>query len=237
MPSLKNSRVCALGGTLAAKLPLEVLKMAIKSRNTEDLIHHSDKGRKYCSHDYIKLLESRGIKISMSAKGSPYDNAIIESFFRTLKVEEVYLWEYETYRDVVERIPNFIEDVYNSKRLHSSIGYIPPEEFEHKLIKNNSCKVYSELRQVREQDKGLWGITETVAETPKAEGEAGQASQAVVETPKPETDKVEEVYITNTGKKYHRSNCRYLKESKIPISLKEAKSQGYEPCKVCNPPK
>lgn len=70
----------------------------------------------------------------MGAKRSPYDNAIIESFFWTLKVEEVYLWEYEIYNDVIERIPNFIEDVYNSKRLHSSLGCIPPEEFKHIFI-------------------------------------------------------------------------------------------------------
>jgi len=86
------------------------------------------------------------LKISMTAKASPYDNAIIEAFFRTLKAEEVYLWEYETYQDVIERIPYFIEDVYNTKRLHSSLGYRSPEEFEHIFIENNSCKVYSELR-------------------------------------------------------------------------------------------
>lgn len=74
----------------------------------------------------------------MSAKSSPYDNAFIESFFRTLKAEEVYLWEYETYKDVIERISYFIEDVYNSKRLHSSPGYMPPEEFEDIFIENNS---------------------------------------------------------------------------------------------------
>jgi len=70
----------------------------------------------------------------MSAKGNPYENAFIESFFKTLKAEEVYLWEYETYGDVIERIPYFIEDVYNRKRLHSSLGYLPPEEFEHIFI-------------------------------------------------------------------------------------------------------
>jgi putative transposase len=138
----------AIGKILAAKLPLEALKMAIRSRNTDDLIHHFDKGIQYCSGEYVKLLESHNIKISMSAKGSPYDNALIESFFRTLKVEEVYLWEYETYSDVIERIPYFIEDVYNRKRLHSSLGYMPPEEFEHIFIENNSCNVYSDLRQV-----------------------------------------------------------------------------------------
>ena len=62
-------------------------------------------------------------------KENPYDNAFIESFFKTLKAEEVYLWEYETYNDVIERIPYFIEDAYNTKRLHSYLGYLPPEEF------------------------------------------------------------------------------------------------------------
>ena len=115
--------------------------MAIKTRNTDDLIHHSDKGIQYCSHDYIDLLNSCGIEISMSAKGNSYDNALIESFFKTLKAEEVYLWEYETYDDVIERIPFFIEDVYNTKRLHSSLGYLPPEEFEDIFIKNRSCEL------------------------------------------------------------------------------------------------
>lgn len=138
----------AIGRTLAAKLPLEALKMAIKGRNTDDLVHHSDKGIQYCSYEYVELLESCKIKISMSATASPHENATIESFFRTLKVEEVYLWEYETYSDVTGRIPYFIEDVYNSKRLHSSLGYMPPEEFEHIFIEKNSCNVYSELRQV-----------------------------------------------------------------------------------------
>ena len=136
----------AIGRTLAAELTLEALKRAIEGRNTTDLIHHSDRGIQYASYDYVALLESNDIKISMSAKGNPYENAFIESFFKTLKAEEVYLWEYETYRDVIERIPYFIEDVYNRKRLHSSIGYMPPEEFEDIFIKNNSCKVYSGLR-------------------------------------------------------------------------------------------
>ena len=74
---------------------------------------------KYCSYEYVGLLESHKIKISISSIASPYENATIESFFRTLKVEEVYLWEYETFQDVMERIPYFIEDVYDTKRLHS----------------------------------------------------------------------------------------------------------------------
>jgi len=129
----------ALGRTLAKELSLEALKMAIGERNTGSLVHHSDQGIQYCSHDYINLLNANGILVSMSAKGSPYDNAFIESFFKTLKAEEVYLWEYETFADVIDRVPYFIEDVYNSRRLHSSIGYLPPEEFEDIFIKNKSC--------------------------------------------------------------------------------------------------
>lgn len=70
----------------------------------------------------------------MSRKGNPYDNAKTESFFKTLKSEEVYLWEYQTFADVQERIPYFLEAVYNKKKLHSSLGYLPPEEFENRLL-------------------------------------------------------------------------------------------------------
>jgi len=66
----------------------------------------------------------------MLSKGNPYENAKAESFFKTLKYEEVYLWNYKTFNDVIQRIPYFIQEVYNKKRLHSSIGYVPPEEFE-----------------------------------------------------------------------------------------------------------
>jgi len=119
-----------LGSTLSADLTLSALLDAISKRDTRDLIHHSDQGIQYCSSDYTQVLEEYGILISMSGKANPYDNAKIESFFRTLKVEEVYMFEYETYREVVQRIPYFIEEVYNKKRLHSSLGYLPPEEFE-----------------------------------------------------------------------------------------------------------
>jgi len=74
----------------------------------------------------------------MSAKDNPYDNAFVESFFETLKQEEVYLWEYEIFSDAIERIPYFIEDVYNNKRLHSSLDYRPPEEYERLLAKDSS---------------------------------------------------------------------------------------------------
>ena len=119
-----------LGRTLSADLTLAALLDAISKRNTEELIYHSDQGIQYCSADYVEVLEKNGIEISTSGKANPYYNAKIESFFRTLKVEEVYMFEYDTYREVVSRIPYFIEEVYNRKRLHSSLGYMPPEEFE-----------------------------------------------------------------------------------------------------------
>ncbi len=135
-----------LGKTLSADLTIEALKDAIVKRDTSDLIHHSDQGIQYCSNRYVNILNENHIKISMSDKASPYDNSIIESFFRTLKVEEVYMFNYETYRDVIKRIPYFIEEVYNKKRLHSSLGYMPPEEFE-SIIKYSKIKK-SEVRQL-----------------------------------------------------------------------------------------
>jgi len=128
----------ALGKTLCPKLTITALNMAIATRNTDNLIHHSDQGIQYTCKDYIKILKDNGIRISMAEKGNPYDNAFAESFFKTLKQEEVYLWDYETFADVIERIPYFIEDVYNKKRLHSALGYRPPEEYERLLVKNDS---------------------------------------------------------------------------------------------------
>jgi len=128
----------AIGKTLCPELTVTALKMAIATRKTDNLIHHSDQGIQYTCKDYIKILKDNGIRISMSAKGNPYDNAFVESFFKTLKQEEVYLWEYKIFSDVVERIPYFIEDVYNKKRLHSSLGYRPPDEYESLFSENNS---------------------------------------------------------------------------------------------------
>ena len=105
--------------------------MAIVNRNPlRGCIHHSDRGVQYASSDYVKELKFYGFQISMSRKGNPYDNAFAESFMKTLKSEEVHLWEYRTMEDVQKRIPYFIEDVYNQKRLHSAIGYRPPCEYE-----------------------------------------------------------------------------------------------------------
>ena len=87
----------------------------------------------YASADYVKELRFYGFQISMSRKGNPYDNAFAESFLKTLKSEEVHLWEYRSMEDVQKRIPYFIEDVYNQKRLHSAIGYCSPCEYEMSL--------------------------------------------------------------------------------------------------------
>jgi len=125
----------ALSTSLQRELSLEALKMALEARHPpEGCIHHSDRGVQYACGEYILLAESAGLRVSMSRRGNPYDNAFAESFMKTLKHEEVSLWEYETMADVVERIPYFIEEVYNRKRLHSSIGYMPPEEYEQLMI-------------------------------------------------------------------------------------------------------
>jgi len=120
----------AISKRIDTDLCLAALQMALETRPARGCIHHSDRGVQYASARYVALLRQHGLQISMSAKGNPYDNAFMESFYKTLKYEEVHLWNYETYGEVIERLPFFLEEVYNRKRLHSSIGYVPPVEFE-----------------------------------------------------------------------------------------------------------
>ena len=130
----------AISTSIDTALTLRALHMAIANRHPgPSCIHHSDQGVQYASHDYVDEMERHGLQISMSRKGNPYDNAMMESFFKTLKQEEVYLCEYRTLADVKSRLPYFIEEVYNLKRLHSALGYCPPNEFEELLVARHNA--------------------------------------------------------------------------------------------------
>ena len=128
----------ALSDHIDTSLSLTALQMALKQRQiVPGLVHHSDQGVQYASDDYVNLLKSMSITISMSRKGNPYDNAKAESFMKTLKTEEVHLNEYETLNDARCNIEYFIDSVYNHKRLHSALGYLPPVEFEDRYFIQN----------------------------------------------------------------------------------------------------
>ncbi len=116
---------------LDTRLTLAALERALNERQpAPGLIHHSDHGVQYASSAYVERLQAAGAQMSMAAVGNPYDNAKAESFFKTLKYEEVYLKHDRTFAEAYANIVTFIEDVYNAKRLHSSLGYRPPIEFE-----------------------------------------------------------------------------------------------------------
>jgi len=137
------SRRC-IGWNLSTRidtnLALGALEEAIATREvTSGLIHHSDRGVQYASIAYTQRLLNMGVQISMSAKGNAYDNAKAESFFKTLKQEQVYLKQYQTFEEASTNIGQFIEDVYNTKRLHSSLGYVPPVEFEMAYFQDVRC--------------------------------------------------------------------------------------------------
>jgi len=121
----------ALGRTLEAELAITALRMALRERSpAPGLIHHSDRGVQYAALAYTRLLRQNQVAISMSRKGNPYDNAACESFMKTLKQEEVYRNDYRDFQEAHASIREFLERVYNQKRLHSALGYLPPIEFE-----------------------------------------------------------------------------------------------------------
>jgi len=124
----------ALDRTIEDDLTLAALRMALEGRRPlPGLVHHSDRGSQYASGDYTDLLKAQGCEISMSHKASPWENAGCESWMKTLKYEEVYRQEYRDLAEARASIERFIEKVYNQRRLHSALGYLPPVEFEARL--------------------------------------------------------------------------------------------------------
>ena len=120
-----------LSRDIDTRLTLAALDKAIAVRAPcAGLIHHSDRGVQYASAEYVARLGEIGAYPSMSRAGCPYDNAKAESFFKTLKREEVSLSQYRNFEEAQTNLAAFLDDVYNLKRLHSSLGYLPPTEFE-----------------------------------------------------------------------------------------------------------
>jgi transposase InsO family protein len=117
--------------SMEAGLCLTALEQALRRRQVRPgLIHHSDRGVQYCSKQYVETLARNQIRGSMARKGNPYVNALAERFWKTLKYEQVYREEYRTLEQARSNVANFIERVYNERRLHSALGYRPPAEFE-----------------------------------------------------------------------------------------------------------
>ena len=121
----------AISHSIDARLTAAALKAAIRARKPpKGCVHHSDRGSQYASEIYRQLLADHELVGSMGRRGNPYDNAKAESFMKTLKSEEVYRNEYRDFNEAHTSIGEFLERVYNQKRLHSALGYLPPAEFE-----------------------------------------------------------------------------------------------------------
>jgi putative transposase len=133
-----------LDRTLTARLPLAALEKALEERRPEPgLVHHSDRGAQYAHAAYLRTLHMHGVVPSVSRPGSPSDNANCESFFRTLKREEVDAKEYKDLQDLRLNISAFIEDYYDRIRLHSALGYRPPEEFGQVTVSSSAASISS----------------------------------------------------------------------------------------------
>lgn len=117
-----------LGRSLEHELTLVALRRALEGRCPE--IHHSDQGVQYAATGYVEMLKSKHIEVSMANIGEPRENGYAERLMRTIKEEEVDLTEYEDLPDALRQLGRFLEDVYNTKRIHSSLGYLTPSEFE-----------------------------------------------------------------------------------------------------------
>jgi putative transposase len=117
-----------LSNSLDGSLTLEALLQGLDDRVPE--IHHSDQGIQYATLEYVKALHARQVQISMSAQGEPRENGYAERLIRTIKEEEVELSDYQNFSDAYHQVGRFLEDVYNTKRIHSSLGYLTPVEFE-----------------------------------------------------------------------------------------------------------
>jgi putative transposase len=121
-----------LARTMDQSLTLVALEKGFQQGCPE--IHHSDQGVQYAATEYVKQLESRGVQISMAEVGAAWQNGYAERLMRTIKEEEVDLSEYRNFAEAYEQIGSFLEDVYMKKRIHSSLGYLTPSEYEMKLI-------------------------------------------------------------------------------------------------------
>ena len=128
-----------VGRDIDAQLVLTAMRKALQARSlAAGLIHHSDRGVQYAYNGYVEELTKAGTVLSMSAKANPRENAKAESFFRTRKVEEVYLQDHQNFEEARTRLKHFIESVYNRERLHSSLVYKPPVEFEDNLSRKQT---------------------------------------------------------------------------------------------------